>query len=96
YSSLAYLRRHPIDTLKIDRSFVTDISHNPDARAIVNAIIQMGRSLNLNIVAEGVETAAQLALLRQLGCAMMQGYLVSLPLPAEQAKAWMSQHCHLL
>ncbi|CAM4137483.1 bifunctional diguanylate cyclase/phosphodiesterase [Comamonas aquatilis] len=96
YSSLAYLRRHPIDTLKIDRSFVTDISHNPDARAIVNAIIQMGRSLNLNIVAEGVETAAQLALLRQLGCAMMQGYLVSLPLPAEQARAWMSQHCHLL
>lgn len=96
YSSLAYLRRHPIDTLKIDRSFVTDISHNPDARAIVNAIIQMGRSLHLNIVAEGVETPAQLALLRELGCAMMQGYLVSLPLPAEQAQTWMSQHCHLL
>ena len=96
YSSLAYLRRHPIDKLKIDRSFVTDVPHNPDATAIVTAIVQMGHSLHLQIVAEGVETEEQLHLLQKLGCAMMQGYLVSPPLPADQAQTWMSQHCHLL
>ena len=96
YSSLAYLRKHPIDRLKIDRSFVTDLPHNPDAAAIVNAIVQMGRSLHLEILAEGVESTEQLQLLREMGCAMMQGFLVSAPLPAEQASAWMSQHCQLL
>ena len=96
YSSLAYLRKHPIDRLKIDRSFVTDLPHNPDAAAIVNAIVQMGRSLHLEILAEGVESTEQLQLLREMGCAMMQGFLVSAPLSAEQASAWMSQHCQLL
>ena len=96
YSSLAYLRKHPIDRLKIDRSFVTDLPHNPDAAAIVNAIVQMGQSLHLEILAEGVESTEQLQLLREMGCAMMQGFLVSAPLPAEQASAWMSQHCQLL
>ena len=92
----AYLRKHPIDRLKIDRSFVTDLPHNPDATAIVNAIVQMGRSLHLEILAEGVESTEQLQLLREMGCAMMQGFLVSAPLSAEQASAWMSQHCQLL
>ena len=96
YSSLAYLRKHPIDRLKIDRSFVADLPHNPDAAAIVNAIVQMGQSLHLEILAEGVESTEQLQLLREMGCAMMQGFLVSAPLSAEQASAWMSQHCQLL
>ena len=96
YSSLAYLRKHPIDLLKIDRSFVSDLTHNPDAQAIVGAIVQMGQSLHLNIVAEGVETQAQQQLLKDMGCAMMQGFLVSAPLPSDQAQHWMSQHCHPL
>lgn len=96
YSSLAYLRKHPIDRLKIDRSFVTDLPHNPDATAIVNAIVQMGQSLHLEVLAEGVENSEQRNLLQKMGCAMMQGFLVSAPLPAERASAWMSQHCQLL
>lgn len=96
YSSLAYLRKHPIDRLKIDRSFICDLPHNPDAAAIVSAIVQMGHSLHLEIVAEGVETLAQRELLQNIGCDMMQGFLVSAPLPCEQAQHWMSQHCHPL
>ncbi|MBU5890179.1 EAL domain-containing protein, partial [Vibrio cholerae O1] len=64
YSSLAYLRRHPINQLKIDRSFIADVPDSEDDTAIVTAIVQMGHSLHLDIVAEGVETPAQLALLR--------------------------------
>ena len=96
YSSLAYLRKHPIDRLKIDRSFICDLPHNPDAAAIVGAIVQMGHSLHLEVVAEGVETPSQRALLQQMGCDMMQGFLVSAPLSSEQAQHWMSQHCHPL
>ena len=96
YSSLAYLRKHPIDRLKIDRSFVADLPHNPDAGAIVSAIVQMGRSLHLEIIAEGVENHAQRDLLQKIGCDMMQGFLVSAPLSSEQAQHWMSQHCHPL
>ncbi|MDR0214360.1 MAG: EAL domain-containing protein [Comamonas sp.] len=96
YSSLAYLRKHPIDRLKIDRSFICDLPHNPDAAAIVGAIVQMGRSLHLRIIAEGVETLAQRELLQSMGCDMMQGFLVSAPLSSEQAQHWMSQHCHPL
>ena len=96
YSSLAYLRKHPIDQLKIDRSFVTDLPHNPDAAAIVNAIVQMGNSLHLEILAEGVENIEQMEMLKDMGCAMMQGYLVSAPLSADRAEIWLSQHCQLL
>lgn len=94
YSSLAYLRRHPIDKIKIDGSFVADVPQSSDATAIVTAIIQMGHSLNLEIVAEGVMTAAQLRLLQELRCTTVQGYLISPALPADQAEAWMSQRCH--
>ncbi|QXZ09240.1 EAL domain-containing protein [Comamonas sp. Y33R10-2] len=96
YSSLAYLRKHPIDRLKIDRSFITDLPHNPDAAAIVNAIVQMGQSLHLEILAEGVENAEQLQMLKKMGCAMMQGFLVSAPMPADHAAAWMSKHYQML
>ena len=84
YSSLAYLRRFPIDKLKIDIAFIRDVTTNPDDAAIVLAIINMAHSLKLEVIAEGVETAAQLAYLRRHRCDHMQGYLFSRPLPAAQ------------
>lgn len=84
YSSLSYLHRFPIDSLKIDRSFVFKMAESDDDLAIVTAIIAMGRSLRLQVIAEGVETDSQLALLRESGCQVIQGYLVSKPLaPAD-------------
>jgi len=81
YSSLAYLRRFPIDALKIDIAFIRDVTTNPDDAAIVVAIIRMAQSLKLSVIAEGVESAAQLAYLRRHHCDYMQGYLFSRPLP---------------
>ncbi len=85
YSSLNYLQRFPIDALKIDRSFVKDLSTNPDDVAITRAIIAMADSLNLSVVAEGVETEKQMELLQAMGCKEMQGYLFSQPVPAQVA-----------
>jgi EAL domain-containing protein (putative c-di-GMP-specific phosphodiesterase class I) len=85
YSSLSYLRGFPIDTIKIDRSFIRDMTTDPDAAAITAAIISMAKTLSLRVVAEGVETEEQLAFLREHGCDEMQGFLFSPPVPAEQA-----------
>jgi predicted outer membrane repeat protein len=82
YSSLAYLRRFPIDTLKIDISFIRDVAAGPDGGAIAAAIINMARSLKINVIAEGVETEPQLEFLRQHACHEFQGYYCSRPLPA--------------
>jgi EAL domain-containing protein (putative c-di-GMP-specific phosphodiesterase class I)/DNA-binding NarL/FixJ family response regulator len=83
YSSLAYLKQLPIDTLKIDRSFIQNIDSNPVDAAIVSAIFAMAESLKLRVVAEGVETRGQLQVLDRYGCAYAQGYYFSKPLPAE-------------
>ena len=85
YSSLSYLKRFPISKLKVDRSFVNDITTDPDDAAITAAIITMAHSLKLKVVAEGVETPAQLAFLRSLKCDGMQGYLFSRPLASKEA-----------
>ena len=84
YSSLSYLRRFPIHRLKIDISFVRDITVDIEAAAITNAIIVMGKSLKLRVLAEGVETPEQLALLRAQGCDEIQGYYFCKPLPADE------------
>lgn len=83
HSSLAYLRQLPIDEIKIDRVFIDDIDSDPYADALCRAIIGMSRQLRLSVVAEGVETAAQAAFLRQAGCQLLQGYLFSPALPAD-------------
>jgi len=84
YSSLSYLRRLPIDTLKIDRMFVRDIPHDPDDSAITVAIIALVQSMKLEMIAEGVENTAQRDFLHARGCNVMQGFLFSRPLPAEE------------
>ncbi|WP_025128301.1 bifunctional diguanylate cyclase/phosphodiesterase [Pseudomonas sp. PH1b] len=83
YSSLSYLRRFPVDVLKIDQSFIHGLSQEPKDAALVSAIITLGRSLHLNVIAEGVETAEQLAFLKHQGCEEGQGYYFSKALPAE-------------
>jgi EAL domain-containing protein (putative c-di-GMP-specific phosphodiesterase class I) len=90
YSSLSYLRRFPFDKLKIDRSFIQDFESNPDASAIVAAIVTMGHCLNIRVVAEGVENEAQLELLTSHRCHQVQGYLLGRPIPSRDLAAWLA------
>jgi len=82
YSGLAYLKRFPIDTVKIDQSFVRDLTVDPEDAAIVTAIVAMARSLDVEVVAEGVETEEQLEQLKRLGCRRAQGFLLARPMSA--------------
>jgi EAL domain-containing protein (putative c-di-GMP-specific phosphodiesterase class I) len=84
YSSLLYLKRLPAAELKIDRGFVRDLVQNSEDAAIVSAIVALGQTLKLNIVAEGVETAGQQAFLTRLGCDVLQGFLLGRPMPPAQ------------
>jgi EAL domain-containing protein (putative c-di-GMP-specific phosphodiesterase class I) len=90
YSSLSYLHRFPIDTLKIDRSFVTHMTENDENAEIVRTIVGLAKNLGMDVVAEGVESQAQLEMLRQLGCEYGQGFLFSKPLAAENADSWVA------
>jgi diguanylate cyclase (GGDEF)-like protein/PAS domain S-box-containing protein len=93
YSSLSYLKRFPIDTLKIDRSFVRDLTTDADDASIVNAVISMGKSLHMQVVAEGIETQEQLAFLQKHGCPEGQGYYFSRPVAAAEL-VLLLQHGH--
>ena len=90
-SSLDYLEQLPVTTLKIDRSFVNGMADNEDDAAIVGSTISLGRNLGLRVVAEGVETEETLERLRRLGCDLVQGYLLSRPLPAAEFEQWMEE-----
>jgi len=89
YSSLSYLKKFNVSKLKIDQSFVRDIGDDADDKAIVSAIINLASSLGMHTIAEGVETAGQLAYLRLQGCDEVQGYYFSVPLPVDQFEAYL-------
>ncbi len=90
YSALAYLKRLPIDVLKIDQSFVKALTTDPADATITETIVQLASGLNLTTIAEGVETLEQLLLLGSYGCNRMQGYLFGKPVPAETFEGWLS------
>lgn len=92
FSSLSYLRHLPIDKVKIDRSFITNISENSKDAAIVQGIIALAHHLNLMVVAEGVETLQQQQQLTELGCDIFQGYLFAKPMPFEMLRSWLTEH----
>ncbi len=86
YSSLSYLKRFPIASLKIDRSFVMDMTDDSNDAAIVSSIVALARNMDLQVTAEGIETSRQLELIKRLGCDHGQGYLLGRPVPAEEFK----------
>jgi EAL domain-containing protein (putative c-di-GMP-specific phosphodiesterase class I) len=90
YSSLAYLRRLPVDEVKIDKSFVLGLASDLGDLAVVRAIIELGHSLGLNVVAEGVEQDATRDQLIEMGCDVAQGYLISRPLGPDRFEAWLA------
>jgi EAL domain-containing protein (putative c-di-GMP-specific phosphodiesterase class I) len=92
YSGLSYLRAFPCDKIKIDRSFISELSESADCMAIIKAITNLGSNLGIPTLAEGVETKKQLAWLREAGCTEMQGYLFSRPVPASEIAGLLSPH----
>ena len=91
YSSLSYLKRFPFDILKVDRSFVRDVTQDPDDAALASAIIAMGHSLGLSIIAEGVETREQVDFLKERKCHILQGYFLSRPLPKDDFDGYLAR-----
>jgi EAL domain-containing protein (putative c-di-GMP-specific phosphodiesterase class I) len=92
YSSLAYLRSLPVDELKLDRSFVHDLVRDRSTRALTNAVMHISDSMNLLVIAEGVEHSTQRNLLKAQGYQIVQGNLFSPPLPPEELEKWLSEH----
>jgi EAL domain-containing protein (putative c-di-GMP-specific phosphodiesterase class I) len=95
YSSLGYLSRLPVDALKIDRSFIINMTSDPQETSIVTTIISLAHSMDLKVIAEGVETLEQARLLRLLKCDQIQGYLVSRPQPARDIEAFLDKRIPL-
>jgi diguanylate cyclase (GGDEF)-like protein len=91
YSNLSYLRRFPVDRLKVDQSFMRNIDQEPVNAEIVRTIAALGKSMSLELVAEGVETDSELALAESSGCEFVQGYRFSKPLPADQLESWLKE-----
>jgi EAL domain-containing protein (putative c-di-GMP-specific phosphodiesterase class I) len=91
YASLVHLRELPADSIKIDRSFVSDIATDPDSAAIVLAVVELGESLGMSVVAEGVETPEQARFLRENGCSQAQGNLYGAPMAAGDVSAFLSE-----
>jgi len=92
YSSLSYLKELPVNTLKIDRSFVSDLPGDQHGRAIATTILAMAKNLDLKVVAEGVESAEQTAFLNANGCDYLQGYFFSKPIPAKELAYFLDQY----
>jgi diguanylate cyclase (GGDEF)-like protein len=92
YASLTHLKQYPVDEIKVDRSFVRDLERDPNDAAIVTAVVQLGQNLGLDVTAEGVETEAQAAFLREQGCAYAQGYLYSKPMPQSRVPWFLNKH----
>lgn len=90
YSSLSYLRQFPFNVLKIDKSFVEDITSDPSVRTLIKAAVAMAHGLNLEVVAEGVETQEQLAYLKEIGCNYAQGYYFSRPIPFNEMEKYLN------
>ncbi|MEQ8663176.1 MAG: EAL domain-containing protein, partial [Gammaproteobacteria bacterium] len=90
YSSLSYLQRFPIDRIKLDRSFVQGLPDATESAAIVRAVVAVAHALEVSLVAEGVETAAQQRFLRDLGCHLAQGFLHARPLPVDALERWLA------
>ncbi|MGH8808529.1 MAG: EAL domain-containing protein, partial [Noviherbaspirillum sp.] len=91
YSSLSYLQKLPVDSVKIDQSFVTPMMASSASAMIVRAAIELSHNLDLEVVAEGVESHSTLNRLAELKCDVAQGYLISVPIPAEQLRDWHAQ-----
>jgi EAL domain-containing protein (putative c-di-GMP-specific phosphodiesterase class I) len=92
FSSLAYLKRFPVEILKIDKSFVDDVASDPDVRAIVASVLGLASSLDLEVIAEGVETTTQRDVLVELGCRRAQGHLFARAMAPDETEAWLSAH----
>jgi diguanylate cyclase (GGDEF)-like protein len=90
YSSLGVLKQFPVDTLKIDRSFIRDLGEDEEDRAICSAIVNLGQALKLQVMAEGVETEAQVGILREQGCHLIQGFLFARPMPPDDIWSWLT------